>query len=97
MKNEVNSKRQAINYLKFELGVFLDGDMEGEGDGMFTLDKDEHGDPELYDGTEKFDNAVVELGLGNIVFIQEYGYEGTASLTGGGCDIQIAFTESECV
>jgi hypothetical protein len=90
---ETNSKRQAIDYLKFELGVYLEGDMEGEGDGMFTLDKDEHGDPELYDETEKFDNAVEELRLGDIVFIQEYGYEGTASLRGE--DIQIKFTETE--
>ena len=89
---ETNSKRQAIDYLKFELGVYLEGDMEGEGDGMFTLDKDEHGDPELYDETEKFDNAVEELRLGDIVFIQEYGYEGTASLRGE--DIQIKFTET---
>ena len=89
---ETNSKRQAIDYLKFELGVYLEGDMEGEGDGMFTLDKDEHGDPELYDETEKFDNAVEELRLGDIVFIQEYGYEGTASLRGE--DIQIKFKET---
>ncbi len=96
VNNPNNTPEDVKEYLIYNLEVYLEGDMEGNAYyDKFTLEKDEHGDPELYDDADMFHKTVKALKSGDIKFIswEEYGYEAVASLKGE--NILIRFKEIE--
>ena len=90
---EENNDKNAIDWLRYSLDVYLEGDMGGTAPNYFTLEKEEY-TPE-YQGEEEaesFNQAVDYLQKnGDVQFSSDYGYIAVASLKDG--DIHIRFKE----